>query len=138
MDEQVIWQGAASWRAWPLRWIFGWILLPGIVGAFLLLWVVAKTRGTRWKLTSQRVERELGILSKRVDNVELWRVRDVQYRQSLWERIFGVSSLVITSEDSASPLLELRGLPASRAAYDALMSAVMAARQQRGVVNLNT
>jgi uncharacterized membrane protein YdbT with pleckstrin-like domain len=113
-------------------------LLPGVVGAFLLLWVVAKTRGTRWKVTSRRIERELGILSKRVDNVELWRVRDVQYRQSLWERIFGVSSLIITSEDSASPLLELRGLPPSRAAYDALMSAVMTARQQRGVVNLNT
>jgi len=112
-------------------------LLPGIVGAFLLLWVVVKTRGTRWKLTSRRVERELGLLGKRVDNVELWRVRDVQYRQSLWERIFGVSSLVISSDDSASPLLELRGLPSSRATYDALMAAVMAARQQRGVMNLN-
>jgi hypothetical protein len=73
-----------------------------------------------------------------VDTIELWRIRDIEYRQSILDRMFGVSSLVVTAHDGVSPLLEIRGMPASRAVYDDLMSAVMAARQQRGVMNLNS
>jgi uncharacterized membrane protein YdbT with pleckstrin-like domain len=137
MDEQVIWQGGATWRAWAGAWILGWVLLPVLVGVYFLLSVWMKTKAVRWKVTSRRIERESGLLSKRVDTIELWRIRDVEYRQSILDRMFGVSSLVVTAHDGASPYLEIRGMPASRAVYDGLMSAVMAARQQRGVMNLN-
>lgn len=137
MDEQVIWQGGASWRAWAGTWILGWVLLPLLIGAFLLMSVWMKTKGVRWKVTSRRIEREAGVLSKRVDAIELWRIRDVEYRQSILDRIFGVSSLVVTAQDGALPFLEIRGMPASRGVYDELMSAVMTARQQRGVMNVN-
>jgi hypothetical protein len=43
MDEQVIWQGSASWKAWAGRWILGWILLPVLIGAFLLASAWMKT-----------------------------------------------------------------------------------------------
>jgi uncharacterized membrane protein YdbT with pleckstrin-like domain len=137
MEEQVIWQGGASWKAWAGSWILGWMLLPILLGAFLLVSVWMKTKGVRWKVTSRRIEREAGLLSKRVDTIELWRIRDVEYRQSLLDRMFGVSSLVVTAHDGVSPVLVIRGMPASRASYDSLMSAVMEARQQRGIMNLN-
>jgi uncharacterized membrane protein YdbT with pleckstrin-like domain len=137
MDEQLIWQGSASWKAWAGRWILGWVLLPVVLGAFLLLSVWMKIKGASWKITSRRIERESGLLSKRVDTIELWRIQDVEYRQSLLDRMFGVSSLVVTAHDAVSPMIVIRGMPASRAVYDSLMSAVMAARQLRGVMNLN-
>jgi uncharacterized membrane protein YdbT with pleckstrin-like domain len=135
--EEVIWEGRPTWRAWPGKWIAGWALLPLLVGAFLLLTVWTRTKSSRWKLTSRRIEIETGLLAKKIDTLELWRVRDVELRQSLLDRLVGVSSLYVTAHDGGSPVLEVRGVPGDRAIYDRLMAAVMEARQQRGVMNLN-
>ena len=136
--EIVIWEGRPTWRAWAGRWIAGWLLLPVIVGIYLLVSVWVRTRSLRWKVTSRRIEIESGFLSKQIDNIELWRVRDVEFRQSILDRMTGVSSIEITAHDGTFPALDMRGLPADRAAiYDKLISAVMQARQQRGVMNLN-
>ena len=135
--EEVIWEGRPTWRAWPGKWIAGWALLPLLVGAFLLLTVWKRTKSSRWKLTSRRIEIETGLLAKKIDTLELWRVRDVELQQSLLDRLVGVSSLYVTAHDGGSPVLEVRGVPGDRAIYDRLMAAVMEARQQRGVMNLN-
>jgi membrane protein YdbS with pleckstrin-like domain len=135
--EEILWEGGPTWRAWAGRWILGWALLPVVVGLFLLVPIWMRTRSKRWKLTSKRVEVESGWLSKRIDTLELWRVRDVEFRQSLVDRMAGVSSIVITAQDAALPAIEIRCSPGDRAIYDRLMAALMVARQQRGVMNLN-
>ena len=137
LQEDVIWEGRPTWRAWAGKWIAGWALLPVLVGAFFLLSVWIRTRSARWKLTSRRIEIESGFFTKRIDTLELWRVRDVELRQSLFDRLVGVSSLFVTAHDPGSPVLEVRGVPGDRSIYDRLMTAVMQARQQRGVMNLN-
>jgi uncharacterized membrane protein YdbT with pleckstrin-like domain len=137
-DEELIWEGRPTWKAWAVKWIAGWLLLPVLVGIVPLLSVWMRTRSTRWKLTSRRIETEWGLLSKRVDTLELWRIRDIEFRQTIVDRLAGVSSLLITAHDSASPVIEVRGAPGDRLVYDRLMTAVMQARQQqRGVLNLN-
>ncbi len=136
-NESLIWEGGATWKAWGLKWILGWVLAPVVVGLFLLASVWAATRSTRWKITSRRIEIEQGLLSKRVETLELWKVRDVELRQTLVDRMFDVSSVLVTAQDNATPALEIRGLPGSRDVYDRLMTAVMNARQQRGIMNLN-
>jgi uncharacterized membrane protein YdbT with pleckstrin-like domain len=136
-DEEILWEGSPTWKAWAAKWIAGWVLLPLVVGIFLLLSVWIRTRSTRWKVTSRRIEIETGFLSKRVDTLELWRIRDVEFRQTLVDRMAGVSSLWITAHDTNLPVLEVHGAPGNRALYDRLMAAVMQSRQQRGIMNLN-
>jgi membrane protein YdbS with pleckstrin-like domain len=136
-QEELIWEGRPTWKAWAGKWIAGWVLLPLLIGAFFLVSIWVRTRSSRWKLTSRRIETERGFLAKHIDTLELWRVRDVELRQSVVDRIFGVSTIFITAHDAGSPVLEVRGVPGDRAIYDRLMAAVMEARQQRGVVNLN-
>lgn len=137
LQEELIWEGRPTWKAWAGRWIAGWVLLPILVGLVLLISVWLRTRSVRWKLTSRRIEIETGFFSKRVDTLELWRVRDVEYSQSLIDRMAGVSCLSITAHDGSSPVLQIRGAPGDRAVYDRLMTALMQARQQRGVMNIN-
>jgi uncharacterized membrane protein YdbT with pleckstrin-like domain len=137
VQEEVIWEGNPTWKAWAGTWIAGWILLPVLIGAFLLLSVWIQMRSKRWKLTSRRIEIESGFLARRVDTLELWRVRDVEFRQSLMDRLAGVSSILVTAHDGTYSALDVRGLPADRAIYDRLMNAVMQARQQRGVLNVS-
>jgi uncharacterized membrane protein YdbT with pleckstrin-like domain len=135
--EEIIWEGRPTWRAWAGKWILGWVLLPVVVGAFLLGSVWIQIRSKRWKLTTRRIEIETGFFTKRVDTLELWRVRDVEFRQSFMDRMTGVSRIAVTAHDGSFPALDVVGVPGDRAIYDRLMTAVMAARQLRGVLNLN-
>src|ERR1700683_1102136 len=137
LQEELIWEGRPTWKAWAGRWIAGWVLLPILVGLVLLISVWLRTRSIRWKLTSRRIEIETGLFSKKVDTLELWRVRDVEFSQSLIDRMAGVSCLSIPAHDGSSPILQIRGAPGDRAVYDRLMAALMQARQQRGVMNIN-
>jgi uncharacterized membrane protein YdbT with pleckstrin-like domain len=112
-------------------------LLPILIGGVLLASVWLRTKSSRWKLTSLRIEAERGWISRRVDTLELWRVRDVEFRQSLVDRLVGISRIVVTAHDGTLPTMEIRGIPGDRSVYDRLMTAVMQARNQRGVVNFN-
>ncbi len=162
-NEQVLWEGNPTWRAWAFRWLLGWglfplfglvfaivplpphakagfvlpaLLVPATLALVLVVPVWTRMKSRRWKLTTRRVEVERGLLSKQVDTLELWRVRDVELRQSLSDRIFGVACLVVTANDAGLPALEIRGVPGDRSVYDKLMAAVMEVRQQRGIVNV--
>jgi membrane protein YdbS with pleckstrin-like domain len=138
LDEEILWEGRPTWKAWAVSWIAGLVLLPVLVGLFFLVPIWVRTRSKRWKLTSRRIEVETGFLSKRIDTLELWRVRDVELRQTLFDRMAGVACILVTAHDNAQPVLEVRGVPGDRAVYDRLMGAVMQARQQRGVLNVGS
>jgi membrane protein YdbS with pleckstrin-like domain len=133
--EQVIWEGRPTWRAWAVDWVGGWILLPVLFGGVMIVSVWLRTKSSRWKLTSRRIEAETGWISKRVDTLELWRVRDVEFRQSIVERLVGVSRILVFAHDQRSPVIDVRGVPGDRSIYDQLMAAVMEARKQPGIVS---
>jgi uncharacterized membrane protein YdbT with pleckstrin-like domain len=135
--EEVIWQGRPDWRSWAGTTILGWILAPVVIGIVILVVLGVRKRSVAWKVTSRRIEIEHGWLSRKLDTLELWKVQDVEFTQSILQRMLGVGTLLVKAHDAQEPVLCILGVPGSREVYDRLMSAVMAARQQRGVLNLN-
>ena len=113
-------------------------LLVSCIGGALVSWAWIKVVSTDYRVDTLRVEVERGILRKRIDNLELWRVKDIQFRQSLTQRILGVGDVVLVTSDATNPMIELRGIPTPRAIYDAIRDAVDAARRNRGVVGMET
>lgn len=135
--EQIIWEGRPDWRVWPGLTILGWILTPVLVGIVILIVLGIRKRSTFWRITSRRIESELGWMSRKVETLEMWKIRDVEFSQSTFQRMLNVGTLKITSHDDKEPTLFVEGVPGNRDAYEKVMNAVMAARQQRGVLNLN-
>jgi membrane protein YdbS with pleckstrin-like domain len=135
--EEVIWEGRPDWRSWAGLTILGWILAPAVVGIVILLVLAVRKRSVSWKVTSRRIETESGWLSRSLDTLELWKIQDVEFRQTIFQRMLGVATLIVRAHDPQAPAFQIVGLPGSRDVYDRLMTAVMAARQQRGVLNLN-
>lgn len=135
--EQIIWEGRPDWRVWPWLTILGWVLAPVLVGLVILAVLAVRKRSTFWRITSRRIESELGWTSRKVETLELWKIRDVDFAQSSFQRMLGVGTLVINSHDDKDPTLVVEGVPGNRDAYEKVMNAVMVARQQRGVLNLN-
>jgi membrane protein YdbS with pleckstrin-like domain len=136
--EERIFEGRPDWRAWAGLTILGVVLVPVLVGIVILVVVAMRKRSFAWLVTNRRIETERGFVSRRIDTLELWRVADVEFRQGLWDRLFGVATIVVISHDEEAPQLELRGLPGDRALYDRLMNAVIVARQQRQVLSVVT
>jgi len=106
---------------WPL-----WLLSLG--GLPMLLVTYLRHITTKFKITGRRIEVEKGILSKRVDSLELWRVLDVRYEQSLLDRIFGNGKVTLYGTDQTDPMIALHGLPKHRELFESLRDAVQTAR----------
>lgn len=108
------------------------ICVPLVLGLFIMLAVGVHRRSRIVRITTTGIEVEQGVMSKRIDVVELWRCRDVRYRQSMLDRLVGVAEIEIYTEDPGTPRLTIIGMPASRQLFDRIREAVERARGAHG------
>ena len=90
-------------------------------------------RSTKWRVTATAIEEERGMLSKRIDVLQLWRCQDVRYRQNLVDRILGIAHIEVFAQDKANPHLEIFGMPASRKLFEQLRDSIEIQRQAKNV-----
>lgn len=86
---------------------WGAILAP--LGILMFLEWVRKV-GTRYKLTSHRILVRRGVLSRKVEEIQLVKVDDVEAEQSFLQRIFRVGVVRVLSTDATMPRLEIKGI----------------------------
>lgn len=65
---------------------------------------------TRYCLSEDRLFLSVGLLSIKDDEVLLYRIRDIDTRRSLWQRIFGVGTVTVISSDKTMPNLVLKNV----------------------------
>lgn len=106
-------------------------------GGLMVPYLVFSIRSLRYKITTRLIEREKGLLVKRVDSLDLGRVRDVELRQSLLQRLLRLGTLELYSSDVTDPVMRIEDIPNPRPAYEKLRNAVIALAQRRGVMPLD-
>ena len=84
-----------------------------------------------YRLYQDSLEIHTGIVSRTIDNLQLFRVRDLRLQQSLLGRLLGVGDLSVTSTDQTTPHLTIRGVAEPRALYDALREGVAGSQATR-------
>ena len=102
--------------------------VPLIVG-IAYSWLVRI--GSEYRLFADSLEIERGIVARNVDNLQLFRVRDLRLRQSVLGRILGVGDIGVTSTDQSTPHLVIRGVAGPRALYDTLRESVARSQATR-------
>ena len=119
------------WPAW-------WVTLVAIVIGILIMWIpVMLMRSVRYRISNYRIDFERGILGKKIDTLELWHVEDIRMEQSFADRMLGVGTITVLSNDTSTPRLPLRGLPSPRPLFETLKQRVIAVKRQRGVVKMD-
>ena len=113
--------------------IWGVLLAPVGIGVILLLRAWYLVASTRYRLTNQRLFAETGLIAKNLEEVELFRVKDVTLRQGVLDRLLGVGTVTVLSTDDTAPELALAGVRDPLAAKEALRTAFRAARQREGM-----
>jgi membrane protein YdbS with pleckstrin-like domain len=111
-------------------------LFVGIPIAAVAVFFIAMNiyrRSIKFRVTNTVIETERGVLSKRIDVLQLWRCRDVRYKQNLIDRILGVAHVEVFAQDATTPHLEIVGMPASRQLFEQLRDSIEIQRQAKNV-----
>ena len=105
-------------------------LLVVIVGGILAGPVTWTILSHRYRLTTQRLIIERGILSQTIDQTELVRVDDVRIHKSLADRVLGLGSVGVISTDATDREILIPGVAGPERLADAIRSRMRAARQR--------
>jgi len=112
----------------------GALLICVITVGLGLIYYALHRNGTKYRITSQRIVVDSGIFSKRLDQVDLYRVNDFQVERPFWQRIMGTGNLRLSTTDRLNPSIALIAIHADVVQlYEQLRVSVAAAKQAAGV-----
>jgi membrane protein YdbS with pleckstrin-like domain len=102
----------ASGPGWPSGRAAFWVVLAVFVvsGLFVVGGVVVQILTTRYRVTSQRLFIERGLLTQTVDQTELIRVDDVRLKKTVLDRMFGLGSVAVLSTDATDRETLIEGI----------------------------
>jgi len=87
------------------------VLLAMVLPTAWAAWKQSLVRHTSYELTTERLRVTHGIFSLEVDDIELYRIKDIHVRQPLVQRVFGLGSIVIWSSDVTLPRCRIHAQP---------------------------
>lgn len=136
-----------QFRSSTARWLFGsfsgWgalLLCPLGIGFLILGWRWLWNMSSAYEVTDQRLIVRRGLLIKTVDEIELYRVKDVRLEYSLLNQLVDIGTVALTSSDPSTrgQAFVLRDVPMARERREGLRTLVERARVRRGVRELDT
>ncbi|MCX5662414.1 MAG: PH domain-containing protein [Planctomycetota bacterium] len=126
----------------PLFFSLGGPILLGFAAAALIplgfaLHRVLVTRGTLYTLTTQRLRIKSGILSQRVDELELYRVKDITVLLPFHLRLCGAGTVVLNTTDSTTPMVVIRAVAGAERVKDLVREQVHRERDRKRITELD-
>lgn len=111
------------------------IALAALVVLGLLISAV-KLKMIYYEVTAERIEWGRGILDRRVDNLDMFRVIDLRMRRSLLDCIFGIGTVTLITTDKTDPKFTFQRIKKPRRLYDIIKKASLEADNRSGVVHV--
>ncbi len=115
------------------------VLIGLALGAIVILVFIVKViklKTVYYEVTADRVEWSRGILDRRVDNLDMFRVIDLKMRRSLLDCMLGIGTVALITTDKTDPNFVFKKVRDSRALYDIIKRASLDADRRTGVVHL--
>ena len=159
-ERKTLYDGSPSWRAYLGYYVLGvlgaiivpvvmnfvarkmevstsshvlMILIPLAIAAIYFAGLYFYRKSIKFRVTTSNIETERGILSKKIDVLELWRCRDVRYKQTIVDRVLGIAHIEVFTADVTTPHIEITGLPSSRQLFEQLRDSIELQRQHKNV-----
>ena len=115
--------------SWP-RWV---ALVPLALGVLPLLLVWIRVKSSSYRLTTQRLFVRHGWLAKHVNELELYRVKDVVVDQGVLQRVLGYGTITVLADDDTTPEVGLVRISSPTKVKEMIRTQYRAARQREGV-----
>jgi uncharacterized membrane protein YdbT with pleckstrin-like domain len=127
--ERVLFEGG------PAVFVSIWSYLLALLTLGLIVLVYwLQARGSRYKITTQRIVVETGVFSKKLHQLDLYRITDYVVERPFGQRLAGTGNLIVQAMDETTPKVRLDGLKTDVVAlYEKLRAATEANKRARGV-----
>ncbi|MCH5584408.1 PH domain-containing protein [Shimazuella sp. AN120528] len=133
MQEETLWVGTSSHVSklgtYLLCLLFCWLIVPIFIG----IWTALKLKSIRYQLTTERLQITEGIFSKRTDQVELYRVKDLTLEYPFIYRIFSKGNIVFFTSDHTLPNFKLEAISNADIIMDVVREQVELCRERKRV-----
>jgi len=108
----------------------------GLIVVLILMIKIVRLKMTRYEVSPDRIEWSRGILDRRVDNLDMFRVIDLKMRRSVFDVILGIGTVGLITTDKTDPKFEFEKVHRPRELYDIIKKASLEADRRTGVVHL--
>jgi membrane protein YdbS with pleckstrin-like domain len=147
-QEETLWEGRPSTKNYVVRVLLGgvlsiaWVVLAvatwsygysglafvawGSAAVLAIFWVLTAvkvfrtTHSHQYRLTSRRLIVRTGLFRRRLDQIELLRMKDVYVHQSLLDTWLGIGHVVVLSSEHTLPRATLYGIEQPRHVMDSI------------------
>jgi uncharacterized membrane protein YdbT with pleckstrin-like domain len=103
-DEKIVARFALHWTA-KGRLILGIVLIPVVVGIFITIYEWLRLRAIELGVTTHRVVRKTGIISRETEEIRLSAIETVDLHQTTWGRLLGYGDVRVTGRGESSMVL---------------------------------
>ena len=115
--------------SWP-RWT---ALVPLAFGLLVLMLLWVRVKSNSYRLTTQRLFIRRGWLAKHVNELELYRVKDVAVDQGVLQRLLGYGTITVLADDDNTPEVHLAKISSPTKIKELIRTYYRASRQREGV-----
>lgn len=148
VSEEVLWKGSPSQVLNLGKYLLALLVLAGIVAGgfffiplwfavvvplFWMLWEYLKARCQVYELTSERLRLYKGVLNQKIDDVELYRVKDTSMERPFWYRMFGLSTLILETSDRSQPRVDIKAVRNGQELREKLRTQIEQVRDRKRV-----
>jgi hypothetical protein len=98
---------------------------------------IAQLKSIHYEVSPDRIEYARGIFSRKIDNLDMFRVTDIKLHRSLLDCITGVGAVTLVTKDETDPFFDFEKVAAPKKLYDIIKKASLEADRKHGVVHLD-
>jgi hypothetical protein len=97
----------------------------------------AQLKSIHYEISTDRVEFTRGIFSRKIDNLDMFRVTDLKLHRSLLDCLTGVGTVTLFTKDESDPVFEFEKVARPKDLYDVLKRASLEADRKQGVIHVD-
>lgn len=95
--------------------------------------ILVQDNFTKYTLTETKLIIQRGCFNLREDEIQLYRVRDIAFKQNFYERLCRVGSIHLCSTDAMTPEIDIRRIKNPRDVKEVLSKTIEACRKANGI-----
>jgi PH (Pleckstrin Homology) domain-containing protein len=84
----------------------------------------------QYRVTTERVRITKGLLGRDREDIELFRIQDIDHTQGVTERMLNIGDITLRSADASQPEVVLRNVPDPEQVHEIVRRAMLDARQR--------
>jgi hypothetical protein len=108
-----------------------------IMVALILVTKIITLKSTHYRISADRIEWSRGIFSRRIDNIDMFRVMDLKLNRSMLDCIVGVGTVTVYTKDETDPIFKFKKVHHPKILYDIIKKASLDADRKQGVIHID-